>query len=78
MTISRFAQMYGAELTDRFPPETKPVRSGLYTTSWFDAGWEYDLLVYWDAARQLWLEQEGGWALIDQNVTWRGILGGAE
>jgi hypothetical protein len=62
------------ELTDWFAPEIKPVRSGRYLTQFFDAGWMYDWMVYWDNESQLWRTQEGGNSLMDQARTWRGQL----
>ena len=61
------------EKTDLFPPEIKPIRSGLYLSQIFDGGWTYDWMIWWSNERQLWLEQENGWALSDQNVSWRGL-----
>lgn len=60
------------ETTDWFPPDVKPVRSGQYLSLFFDAGWAYDWMVYWDQDRRQWLDREGGNTLIDQNLTWRG------
>lgn len=59
------------EKTDWFPPEIKPVHVGMYETSFFDAGWVYEVHVWWNGRQ--WLDCEQGWALIDQNVTWRGL-----
>jgi hypothetical protein len=59
-------------LTDWYEPSIKPARSGQYLAQFFDAGWMYDWMAYWDHDRQLWLDQEGGSSLIDQNLTWRG------
>lgn len=59
-------------LTDWYPPELKPVRVGMYESQIYDAGFVYDWFVYWDGLR--WLSGELGCSLIDQNITWRGIL----
>jgi hypothetical protein len=58
-------------LTDLFPPHIKPVRVGVYLTQWYDAGWNYDWYIWFDGRH--WRDAEGGWALSDQNVTWRGL-----
>jgi hypothetical protein len=59
------------EKTDFFPPEIKPVHIGRYESQIFDAGWIYDWFVWWDGAR--WRDSENGWALLDQNIEWRGL-----
>lgn len=59
------------ELTDWFPPEIKPVHVGEYLSQIFDGGWTYDWMVWWDGRH--WRDAENGWALSDQNVTWRGL-----
>jgi hypothetical protein len=61
------------ELTDWFPPSIKPVRTGFYKTEIFDAGWTYDWTVYWDDERKVWLDQPGGWVLLNQSLNWRGL-----
>jgi hypothetical protein len=58
-------------LTDWYPPETKPVRVGTYESQIFDAGFIYDWMVHWDG--QMWRDKSGC-SLLDQNITWRGIL----
>lgn len=60
-------------LTAWYEPNQKPVRPGNYLAQFFDAGWMYDWMVWWDQDRQLWLDREGGSSLIDQAVTWRGL-----
>ncbi|WP_129572325.1 hypothetical protein [Caballeronia glathei] len=57
--------------TDWFPPESKPVRVGIYESQIFDAGWMYDWFVWWDG--RMWRDKESGWTLENQNITWRGI-----
>jgi len=59
------------EKTDLFPPEIKPVYVGWFETVWFDCGWAYEWRVWFDG--QLWRDGPDGWALSDQNVTWRGL-----
>lgn len=58
-------------LTDWYPPELKPVRVGMYESQIFDAGFVYDWFVHWDGRH--WRDGTG-MTLIDQNLTWRGIL----
>lgn len=60
------------ERTDFFPPEVKPVHVGWYETAWFDAGWLYDVKIWWDG--EAWRDKPDGWALFDQYVTWRGQI----
>lgn len=59
------------EKTDLYPSNVKPVRVGFYETLFYDAGWVYDLRVWWDG--RMWRDAEKGWCLIDQDVCWRGL-----
>ncbi|MEX3914857.1 hypothetical protein AB4Y43_01235 [Paraburkholderia sp. BR10872] len=58
-------------MTELFPPEIKPVHVGWYSTEWFDAGWDYELRVWWDG--QDWRNEPNGWRLMCQKVSWRGL-----
>lgn len=59
------------EKTELFPPDIKPVHVGFYETTFADGGWVYEVRVWFDGRQ--WRDSEKGWALIDQNVSWRGL-----
>jgi hypothetical protein len=58
-------------LTDWFSPEIRPVHVGFYLSQIFDGGWIYDWMVWFDGRH--WRDHSGC-TLIDQAVTWRGLI----
>ena len=59
-------------VTDWFPPETKPTRYGWYDGVFYDCGWAYEYRIWFDG--YVWRDGPEGWALSDQQQTWRGQL----
>jgi uncharacterized membrane protein len=58
-------------VTEWFHPLLKPVRVGYFEAIFFDAGWNYEWKAWFDGS--IWRNEQGGWALQDQNLTWRGL-----
>jgi hypothetical protein len=59
------------QVTDWFKPPIKPVRPGEYEAAEYDCGWLYEWRVWFDGV--IWRDRQDGWALTNQNVTWRGL-----
>jgi hypothetical protein len=57
-------------MTEWFKPPITPVRVGAYELCIYDAGWTYEWKAWWDG--YVWRDTQDGWALTDQNQTWRG------
>jgi hypothetical protein len=64
------------EVTELYPSDLKPVRIGWYEHLCFDAGWVYDWRIWWDG--EVWRDQPDGWALSNQDISWRGLKEKAE
>ena len=59
------------QMTEWYPPTTKPERRGFYEVCVFDAGWIYEFRAWFDG--YIWRDAPEGWALADQKQTWRGL-----
>lgn len=58
-------------LTEWYEPYQKPKRVGYYEISFVDLGWTFEWKAWWDG--RLWRDAQDGWALHDQQQTWRGL-----
>lgn len=59
-------------LSPTFPADMKPAHIGWYRTEFYDVCFLVDMYFWWDGKR--WMTGPDGWSLVDQNLTWRGLV----